>query len=390
MSTYRLTFEALDTLFFRESLPFDQTGGVELSSVFPPSIRTVAGAVRTLIGEANGVDWDAFKEKKSPLNEVIGTPEDLAPLRFRGPFLLYDGKRLYPVPAHLLKRTESDPSDGKSSFIRLFPDLDNPVRCDLGTVFLPRLEKQEDRGAKNIENAYLTEEDFFRVLQGDPPTKLIDADTLFAEEPRLGIGRDNARRTASESLLYQTRHIRPRIDLKTSSCPLRIGVDLIGVDSKYLPVNTTWIRLGGESRMASASCTSAPSERSYPSPVPDARGLLLILLTPADFGGSSSNAPWLPSGFEVDDSGPARCWRGQIAGVELRVLSCVLGRAVREGGWDMAHRKPKPVRSLVPAGSVFFCEVQGSVEEAVRALHGRHVGYETEWGRGELAAGYWK
>ena len=45
-----ITLTAYDTWFFREFRPHDAVGASELSSLFPPPIRTLAGALRTLIG----------------------------------------------------------------------------------------------------------------------------------------------------------------------------------------------------------------------------------------------------------------------------------------------------------------------------------------------------
>ena len=63
--TLRLT--AFDTLFFRESRPFDAIGGSELASVFPPPPRTVLGAVRSAIGDALGADWKQFHDLMRPM-----------------------------------------------------------------------------------------------------------------------------------------------------------------------------------------------------------------------------------------------------------------------------------------------------------------------------------
>jgi CRISPR-associated protein Cmr3 len=57
MSAQQWRFSALDTLFFKESRPIESVGGSQLSSVFPPPARTLIGAIRTAIGEANSVDW---------------------------------------------------------------------------------------------------------------------------------------------------------------------------------------------------------------------------------------------------------------------------------------------------------------------------------------------
>lgn len=383
--TLQLTFEALDTLFFREALPMDMAGGVELSSVFPPPARTVVGAIRTLIGESRGVDWGEFKQGTSPLNELLGTHEHLGKLRFRGPYLLYRGERLYPVPG-LLLRTPQRKND-EQAYVRLAPDLQTPVHCDLGRVFLPGLE-QPNPGVQPLEKAFLTGAGLKAVLSGGLPSseEVIPQTKLYVEEPRLGIGRDVKRGTVIESLLYQTRHI--RLGPHPEDGPVQIGMDVGGLEEKILPDSPLWIRFGGESRMASVRQGTPPAL-----PVPDApahpRGVLVTLLTHGDFG-KDERPGWLLPGFQEETHEGATCWTGTIAGVPLRLVSCVLGKAVREGGWDLAHHRPRPVRSLVPAGSVYFFQVlSGDLRAAVEALHGIHLGHEQAWGRGELAAGYW-
>ena len=61
-------FNAFDTWFFRESRPMDSIGGSELASLFPPPATTLAGAVRTAIGEHLRVDWSRFQDDQEYAN----------------------------------------------------------------------------------------------------------------------------------------------------------------------------------------------------------------------------------------------------------------------------------------------------------------------------------
>ena len=388
--TMQLTFEALDTLFFREALPMDQAGGVELSSVFPPPTRTVVGAIRTLIGEALGVDWQAFKREESPLNDLLGTHDRLGRLRFRGPYLLYRGERLYPAPGLLLRTTlVADTVGAKPVYVRLAPDLRKPVHCDLGRVFLPALSAKGTISAvKPLEKAFLTGNGLKAVLSGATPSHedVIARKVLYVEESRLGIGRDNRSGTVIESLLYQTRHLRLGPDPEDG--PVQIGMEVVGLDDTHFLKSPRWIRFGGESRMASVT-RGVPASLAVPEAPDSPNGIFVTLLTHARFG-ESGKPDWLPPRFSDATHEGAKCWTGTIAGVSLRLVSCVIGKTIREGGWDLARHCPRPVRSLIPAGSVYFFQVlSSSCEEAVTAIHGTHLGHDNEWGRGELAAGYW-
>jgi hypothetical protein len=130
---------------------------------------------------------------------------------------------------------------------------------------------------------------------------------------------------------------------------------------------------------------------SAPEPTSRTLGLVVVLLTSADLGGS-----WLPPGFSAHPgSGQPRAWRGELRGIPLTVHSAVIGPAVREGGWDLAARKPRPVRSLAPAGAAWYLTVDdasgGSITgealaPAIRVLHGARLA-DDALGHGQLAVG---
>lgn len=372
-----LSFKATDTLFFRESRPMESQG--ELQSVFPPPIRTLAGAVRTLIGEQMQVVWNDFNETH-PVAKVIGYGDKLGSLELEGAWLTFRGERLFPAPLHLLKKDET--------LCQL--KLDKALTwCDLGRkVRLPKLPElnaagQDARGSKPLEQTWLTKADFEAVLNGNLPSveQLKSASDLFQRESRLGIARDNALGTVKKGLLYQTQHIRPKDELS------------IELDVKGLPdcmPESAILRLGGEGR--SAGVNVFESDDRFPKrPVfKGQKGLAIYLLTPLPTAQSGDDWQPLP-GFERSDDGEKQTlWTGSLNGIELELHGAVTGKVLREGGWDMAKNKPRTVTSLTPAGSVFFCKpVNGNLEAAVQALHNKHIGTLTEYGYGHLAVGVW-
>ncbi len=365
------SFSALDTLFFKESRPMESVGGSQLASVFPPPVRTLIGAVRTSIGEALGVDWREYASGNHPLHAMIGGPDSLGPLRFGGPYLLSHGQRLFPAPLALLQ--------GASGQTRLQPDS-KVTRCDLGAVYLPVKADPTRHDAKPMEGSLITANGLQSFLSGEliPSTEIRPASDLYTHEERLGIARDNSKRVTGDGLLYQTRHIRP-----LQHANLQIGLVLDGLDNTAVP-ESGMARLGAEGRLAAWQRTSAPVLPAVRYPA-KAQGLLLMLLTPALFAGG-----WLPDGFVTDSEGDADMWLGELAGVKLRLKTSVIGKPVREGGWNMVQRTPRPLASYTPAGSCYFCEVvEGDLQQAQAALHGLQIGQETEYGRGELAVGYW-
>lgn len=376
-------FSALDTWFFRESRPHNAVGAAELSSQFPPPARTLVGALRTLIGEQIDTDWAAYKRdgEAHPLAQIIGHGDDLAPLHIDGPWPMLDGERLYPAPGFLLKQ-----APGVGQGLRRLV-IGAPVETDLGRVRLPVMPNNE-RGARPLSECWLTAAGMANVLAGGlpPPASLKSARDLFDWEPRLGIARDNRRRTVEEHMLYQTRHLRPRAGLA-----VELGVR--GLEIAYRPSDNAVQRLGGEGRLAAMEMVATPDPldvlRVKQAPT-HARGLILVLLTSTDLGGN-----WLPPGFILDeDQTGIRSWYGSIADVKLRIHAGVIGKAQREGGWDLMRNMPRPVRSLIPAGSAWYCTVDdndGDIASALAVLHGRQIGSEEtqRLGRGLLAAGIW-
>jgi len=340
-------FEALDSLFFRGANPFNQDEGGFLDSQFPPTAQTLAGVIRAAIGDAKGVDWVAFRDGKQPeVAALIGKDtDDHGKLSFTGPYLYKDGKRLYPVPLCMLY-SEKEQAQEKG-WGRLQPSK-TPLKTDMGDKRLPEVVEPKVEGAKPLENAWLDEGNLQKVLAGDKPSSFFKENDLFEAESRTGIARNNKTRQTEEGALYFTRHVR----LKDG---VRIGMYVDGADD-ITPASM--VRLGGEGRMAHLEIKDVVDSRLHGNDGNDTA--MIVLLTHADFDGKSEP---------------------ELEGLE--VVSGCIGKAVREGGWDYKNRKPKPLKSLVPAGSVYF--VKGDIQKLEKS-----IGERTEFGYGEIALGTWE
>lgn len=401
-TTWRMS--ALDTLFFRDARPHGATGAAVLGSLFPPSVRTVAGLVRFLIGTSLDADWHRFGATSDgepywlegnggtrvDLLALIGRHDDYGALRFSGPFLAIEiatgWKRLFPAPRTLLVDGEKRPSG--------VLQIGAPVDCDLGRLRLPR----GAAGQRSAERLWLDAEGYSQVLDGSLPERYYRGDELYDEEPRLGIGRTLAQRTATPGLLYQTRHVRPRLRGRPTAGGepfARLAVE-VGIDAggRRLPTPVPLARLGGEGRLVEVErAEDAGRAGRTPEPPPprdDAMGLSLNLLTPADLDGR-----FMPPGFEPRTEDGVSTWHGTLRGVPLTIHSAAIGNAMREGGWDLAARKPRAVRSLMPAGSAWYAtatddhgrRLRGTALEAVvRTLHGTQL-TDDPLGCGQIAAG---
>lgn len=379
-----LRFHAVDSWFFRNARPYDVLGGVVLDGRFPPGIRTVAGAVRTLLGDHWGADWAAFARDRDTyevdgerLRDRIGWGPDPGRLRFGGPWLVAAGERLYPVPRFLFQRPVRQRGD-ETNVRWLRPHLGAPVESDRGRVRFPALPPGS-AGARPAEKVWLTAVGMARVLAGGVPhpEEMRTAAVLWTRERHLGIARIPGQRTAQPGLLYAADHVRP-ID--------GVGLELDvagGPDVWPLPA---WVRLGGDGR---AAFVEAVSEPAWPAPPAcgSGRGLVLVLATPGLWEGDPAVLP----GFQPEAQEGVRTWTGRLCGVRLRLHAAAMAFPFREGGWDLARGRPVARQAYIPAGSSWYVTLSDDepLVEVIRRLHGHAVGMETEWGRGRLLAGCW-
>jgi CRISPR-associated protein Cmr3 len=380
-----LQFTPMDTWFFRESRPHDAVGASELSSLFPPPVKTLLGAVRTFLGDSLAVNWkkfnagDGFSHAQPDLNliDVIGNSENLGQLSVNGAWVCKNGQRLYPAPCYLMQKDKT--------LTRLH--IGKVVECDLGKVRLPELS---EAGYKGLEQTWVTAEGWQKLLDGETPTQdeLVKAYELFSNEPRLGIARNNQTRSVIESKLYQTQHLR----LKEG---VTIQLDIKGLDERLiakLPQQGNEIlRLGGEGRMT--TLTAQDIHPAFPKLKSDSfKKFMINFITPAYFGEENHQGRMFPENFKEQEINGQTVWRGAINKITFIIEAAVIGKVHREGGWDMKKHEPRAVKSYIPAGSAWFCRLDDESltgKEVIEKLNGQCIGAETEWGRGQILIGVW-
>lgn len=121
----------------------------------------------------------------------------------------------------------------------------------------------------------------------------------------------------------------------------------------------TWSPLGGERRIAFWSSRASAANDSLwimPSNVEtalhSAEFVRLVLATPAIF-----EAGWRPSWLQA---GPGnKALKGQVGAVGVTLIGAAVGRWKAVSGWSYERKPPgpKPVRRMVPAGSVYFFRI---------------------------------
>lgn len=357
-----LTFTPLDTLFFRDGRPYNKhESNAQVVSQFPPFAPTLIGAARAAYARALG--WP-FKDWDTHVKPHFGSGVDLMPVSFDGPFLLKGSQPVFPVPALLVKNLHG-------SLARLSP---GPERhCDLSENAKVRLPEPHPFVSKyEPASGWFTVDEMTTVLAGKLPNEkeVLKDDTLFIHERRVGNWRDGQSRTVREdNAIYSPAHVR-----------LARGVELGLVVNKDLsdlkPANPA--PTAGESRLCWILCEERELKLPAPPKIEATNGFLrycVILITPLDIEEIGLPKP----GFHY----------AELPG---KLVSACIRRAQRAGGWlgtSAGSGEPQPLRTLLPAGSVFFLEADGVAADAVLELHGKKIGARTEWGFGQLLIGVW-
>lgn len=382
-------FQALDTLFFRDSRPMNAGETVWIESQFPPTGRTLQGAIRTAILNHIGVTYQDFLNGMDPyqLKNEIGGADSLGKLSLTGPIIFNHGLPYFPVPLDLVCRQENR----EKSYAFLKP-AERPTFSDLGNTRFPVLPKNAKPGFKQLSGSYVNKNGMEEFLKGNIIAGLSshlcplvssdrDENPLICREPKMGLARENFKKTAKKGNLYAIAPVRPFDGVQ-------IATKVEGLNENYSPSGTFIQRLGGEGKMAAVSVESADWQLPTPQLQENENSIRfkLVCITPADMPGNN----WLPDadrGYSKSDRGIF--WTVNVLGASFDIISACIGKPFKQGGWDHAKRFPRPLYSFVPAGSVYFCQADKSQKNNVLALHGKKLGRQTEYGFGLVLVGRW-
>lgn len=363
-------FDPADSLFFRSGIPFNQDdpGQARAESVFPPSPMTVVGALRAAFARKQG--WSGIGRWEKNIVSILGDRDELEGIRFHGPYLIRDRVRLFPAPRFLVGRKRAG-DNGKTAWTdieRISPDAESLLDTDIGAAIALPTGPSHNRKLIPLDGAWLTPDGMIRVLSGDVPgdSDVVDRSSLWSMEPRVGIGRDNAKRTAKAGQLYAATHVRLH-EREYPEGRIRIAAGVEGLPADWQPANP--IPLGGEHRMAwveEVDEISGSPLRIEKATIPGSRIGVAILATPA-----YAQSEWMQPGGRL---GP------EISGT---IVSACIGKADPVGGWDSLSG-PKPLSPTLAPGSAWFLKRDDawSASDATPS-----IGIRTNWGFGEVLLG---
>lgn len=387
-----LRIQPLDPLMIRDGRPFDMTPGIKAHSLSDVSPSVLAGTIRTVLGKyskdvnpiING-DRNIYRQLSSKKSKVV----------VRGPLYEKDREIFYPVPQDVgfYHSTENK---------KLGVDIRRPVQLlegegfyGIGTnglyenlLWLP-MSKQVHKETSEAP-AYmsatlmhqwlldeLSQEDWGRELkrwsEKQNGSHFIEK---FPREERVHTAIDHTTYTAEDQKLFSTESI-----ILPDGMSMLVAVDVSQSNIDW-PRDLSLVHsLGGKRRLAHFSADNHETSAYWKCPesilnaVKEKTYIRMVLATPAYF-----SKGWLPGGFN-EELVYENAWE---SGVNLRLLSACIPRWQPVSGWRYGeipedHSKEnsaqknektgreKPVRRLVPAGSVYFFEVtKGNAEDLVK------------------------
>ena len=346
-----------DPVVARDGRPFGLGTRMKSLPWIYPSV--LAGSLRTMIG----------KEVLNGDAQWKGIIPDLKAVEVAGPFLSNVEQIFLPAPKDLLVKEEE--VSKKREKIRLKPmdNLPDDCGCDLPHKDLFPLEITEDFKPADAPvfwsmekmTEWLSDPDSFEV---PPPETVENRHKHFfysiPQEERIHVKIEPGSQTAEDGQLYATVGLR-----------LDEGISLVaGARSAKERLSGVLDRLdrhhplGGERRLSHWKTVDGDSLWNVPDPVAgkldQTDQIRMVLATPAIF-----NDGWKPGWLGDDLCGtPPGC-----SNLKMKLVSAIVDRWRPISGWDYETLGPKPVRRMVPAGSVYFLKViEGKQEELPRSL----------------------
>jgi len=331
----RIRIDAIDTLFFKDGKPFNMGDETWADGMFPPPLSVVAGALRTA--------WFSYHPGELP---KAGGPDDpTAGLKITGMAALIDGQIHFPAPLDMVV-DNSEPQKSKRRLYNL--QITEPIGVTSSplkkVLTFPKEVKVEPAQGLLIDGFSFS--DWLNGRSGKTP--FISQNEFVHTEAKTGIGRENRTRSVVEGKLYRVGMKRPASVRNGVEAKFSLVVEFSGLD---LPKDG-FFKLGGEGKIARWNSYEPAVIPGLPE-IPAKEGKVVVklyLLTPGIFNNGS--IPDIP-GISRDE-----------------VIAASIGKAIHTGGYDMKNGQPKPMKLAVPAGAVYYLEIDRIKLGDILSLHG--------------------
>jgi CRISPR-associated protein Cmr3 len=345
-----------DPLIARDGRPFGAGQGNRMRSLPWPLPSVVAGSFRTALVKAGTGDFSG------------DTPQRLMQIAVAGVFPVHGAQLYLPAPNDAVAEPRDD-GKGIMALRQIVPQVItggcNLPQSGLLPVMLSASQSGEDFKPTEVP-AWWPIEKYTEWLLGNDPG--FDSSFLGSplQETRDHVCIDSQRGAAADGQIFATTGLNathlPRFGAERSRALNERFAEITLSARITIPDSETaltigqqygiWHPLGGERRMVhwqreAEETTGWNCPARIRSTLATATKVRMILATPAVFK-DGWKPGWLKNGL-----------RGELCRVKLRLVGISNGRWKAVSGWSLAPpRGPKPIRRMVPAGSVYFFEVE--------------------------------
>ncbi len=359
MTEKYLSITPHDPIIARDSRPFG--AGLRMKSLDWPYPSVLAGSVRTALGKINGKGFekntvDALKQVSvyGPLPSLGDT------LYFPAPRdLLVDGSNENDRKTYAIRPVALQPGDGCN--------LPNPA---LQPAMLPSTVLGEFKPTTPLPFWSFDQMVSWLENPGDKPFNAPvisknDNDgtpnglTFPQKESRFHVMMAESSGSAEDGMLFETVGLDFSARGSTNSCRIAARVESANEFAELIPGLAGCNTIGGERRVSTWEIKDAPPNGwNCPDQIKTAlvgkKKIRMVLATPAYF-----ERGWLPGW--IDQTTLTGHPPGDPEHITLKLVSACVERWKPISGWSMEKKEnrtpgPKPLRRLVPAGSVYFFE----------------------------------
>ncbi|MBS3920628.1 MAG: hypothetical protein KG012_17275 [Deltaproteobacteria bacterium] len=348
--------ESIDTVFFRDSRPFE--AGVDIyADTILPSPLVLFGVIGSYYLNRHGI---SLKDFISKVDSKLGNYDpDLvnSRLKIKGPFFKFGDEIYFPPPFNIWI------SEGSHYVlkpkIRATPQWDIQYNglCPIDISGLkPKSKPFEKYISTEIVKSYLSMNDIvFDDIRGE--------DEFFLKENRYGHELNLSTLTVKEGQLYISKHLRFTECMEDRSIKkAKFMLFVEGLDKSDFTDITTPI--GGEGRIAKIYAEEVtdrlvPCDNDTLNNIKESKRFFLYFITPSIFK-KFKNA-WYG-------------WPSDFNGAKM-VGACV-NKPVFISGWQKSgvgsKGMPRPLLKAVPAGSVYFFKALEWKDEKFEAIYRRY------------------
>lgn len=348
-----IKINALDTLFFRDGRPFSMGDETWANGVFPPYPSVFYGALRSAYFAQDPTGFRTVETEDDPTRDLKVLSIALLLKSSAGSSSVY-----YPLPLDCVK-LKDDSTDKVKQLEIMKCDQVTSYPCEYFLVPSKdeRVEQVNDGWVPNLSlEEYLT-----GVLAGT--ISITRLSKLVISEPKVGIKRNNNTRTTGkdEGMLY-------RVDMKRMETTISEVAFLVEFEDLDLP-SKGFIRLGGEGKAAyyeevKEADNYLPAERKILSGISTEIHFKIYLTTPAFFQNG-----WYPGWLKGTNS-----LSGGYNGLKVKLVAAAVGDYLTVGGFDMKKNAPKPMKRMVPAGSVYYFQIlDGNHSDVITCFHKKAI-----------------